>query len=220
MASNNYSSKLEELVRSLSDNQRNVMIQLIEEIKASDCEEIESEGGEKDAPFEPPTRDRSDSQMLNEVVNNLYPSNGEVVEYDFSQSPPPQQKVSEQVLDTPQVNRFSQEWGDNTINEILDGCPDSDVPSLMGEPSGANLHLPPPENILPHPSVIVVWESDRVIERRVQNSAQNSDDYVPPEDDEVGPDAQLLAYEDEEDVEAGPSGLEPKGEKEKGTLGK
>ena len=207
----NYSTKLEELVRSLSANQRNVICQLIEEIKAS---EIESEGGQKDAPFKPPTSDRSDSQMLNDVVNNLYPSNGEVVEYDFSQSPPPQVKVSEQVLDTPQVNRFSQEWGDNTINEILDGCPDSDVP----EPSAANLHLPPADNILPPPSVIAVWESDRVIERRVQNSAQNSDDYVPPEDDEVGPDAQLLAYEDIEDVEAGPSGLEPKGEK--GTLGK
>ena len=69
--------------------------------------------------------------------------------------------------------------------------------------------------------MIAVWEGDRVIERRVQNSAQNSDvEYVPPEDDEVGPDAQLLAYEDIEDVEAGPSGLEPKGEREKGTLGK
>ena len=217
MASN-YSTKLEELVRSLSANQRNVICQLIEEIKAS---EIESEGGQKDAPFEPPTSDRSDSQMLNDVVNNLYPSNGEVVEYDFSQSPPPQVKVSEQVLDTPQVDRFSQEWGNNTINAILDGCPDSDVP----EPSAANLHLPPADNILPPPSVIAVWESDRVIERRVQNSAQNSAqnsdvEYVPPEDDEVGPDAQLLAYEDIEDVEAGPSGLEPKGEKEKGTLGK
>ena len=156
MASN-YST-IKELVRSLSANQRNVICQLIEEIKAS---EIESEGGQKDAPFEPPTSDRSDSQMLNDVVNNLYPSNSEVVEYDFSQSPPPQVKVSEQVLDTPQVDRFSQEWGNNTINEILDGCPDSDVP----EPSAANLHLPPPENILPPPSVIALWESDSVLER-------------------------------------------------------
>ena len=45
--------------------------------------------------------------------------------------------------------------------------------------------------------------------------------YIPPEEDEIEADAQLLEYSDQElEDEAGPSGLQSKGEKEKGAFGK
>ena len=149
-------------------------------------------------------------------------------ELDFSNTPPIEKVTNKDVLETPpKVNGFSQlSWGERTLDAILNSCP-----GLDGQPSAvsSDFVLPPPESfvpppsaeLIPPPSIITVYESENIVNRRQKVENPASVIYIPPEEDEIEADAQLLEYSDQElEDEAGPSGLQSKGEKEKGAFGK
>ena len=130
------------------------------------------------------------------------------------------------------MSGFSQlSWGERTLDAILNSCPNSVGPGLDGQPSAvsSDFVLPPPESfvpppsaeLIPPPSIITVYESDNIVNRRQKVENPASVIYIPPEEDEIEADAQLLEYSDQElEDDAGPSGLQSKGEKEKGAFGK
>ena len=177
-----------------------------------------------------PTKDVSSESeaniMLASVVKGFFPTADS--ELDFSNTPPIEKVTNKDVLETPpKVNGFSQlSWGERTLDAILNSCP-----GLDGQPSAvsSDFVLPPPESfvpppsaeLIPPPSIITVYESDNIVNRRQKVENPASVIYIPPEEDEIEADAQLLEYSDQElEDEAGPSGLQSKGEKEKGAFGK
>ena len=177
-----------------------------------------------------PTKDVSSESeaniMLASVVKGFFPQADS--ELDFSNTPPIEKVTNKDVLETPpKVNGFSQlSWGERTLDAILNSCP-----GLDGQPSAvsSDFVLPPPESfvpppsaeLIPPPSIITVYESDNIVNRRQKVENPASVIYIPPEEDEIEADAQLLEYSDQElEDEAGPSGLQSKGEKEKGAFGK
>ena len=177
-----------------------------------------------------PTKDVSSESeaniMLASVVKGFFPTADS--ELDFSNTPPIEKVTNKDVLETPpKVNGFSQlSWGERTLDAILNSCP-----GLDGQPSAvsSDFVLPPPESfvpppsaeLIPPPSIITVYESENIVNRRQKVENPASVIYIPPEEDEIEADAQLLEYSDQElEDEAGPSGLQSKGEKEKGAFGK
>ena len=171
--------------------------------------------------------------MLQNVVKGFFlQAESEV---DFSHTPPIEKVTNKDLLETPpKVSGFSQlSWGERTLDAILNSCPNSVGPGLDGQPSAvsSDFVLPPPESfvpppsaeLIPPPSIITVYESENIVNRRQKVENPASVIYIPPEEDEIEADAQLLEYSDQEledEDEAGPSGLQSKGEKEKGAMGK